>query len=175
MNRVKILIRNIVIILLLILVSCYINGVYISKENCILDSLRALYGTEREFVTEIDLTKASFTLMFDSDKKTVSMIGVEKHGPFYTAGNCSVGDKIDEDAPFDVFGYYSLNSGPIYYVYRNDKNIDRVEVELENGTSFVLDEWIKDFAVMHIEALQWSNGLYRAYDQEGNFMYEITY
>lgn len=176
MKRGKKLIRNSCIIAVLLIGICYFSGFYISKEECMKDTLRGLYANENEVIAEIQNGKFITSIVIDDEAKTVSIIGTKKYGPLYCTGNCFTGHKMKDNECIDITGSWSHDRGTmVIVIYRNAKNIEKVEIKFEDGNTTSVDEWTKDFAVLSLETKDWVRGTYRAYDSVGNFIGEIEY
>lgn len=176
MKRGKKLIRNICIIMILLGCMYYFGGFYLSKEECIKDSLRGLSAKENEVIAEIQNGKFITSIVISEEEKMVAIHGTIKYGPLYRTGSGSHGHKIDDDECIDVEGSWSHDRGTmVIVIYRNDKNIEKVEIKFEDGNTTSVDEWTKDFAVLSLETKDWVCGTYRAYDSVGNFIGEIEY
>lgn len=176
MNRMKKIIRNIVLILLVCFFFFYMRGYYLTKEACIMDSIRSLYCKEDEFITSVSMEPYDVTLVADLDHLTVSLFSTEKTGPFYHIRDSSTGMEIDKDAPVSMEGMFSSSYGTVAFIYRNDKSIDEVHVVMGNGETRVLNEWKNDFILIsYNDRDNWTHAICRVYDDNGKLRYETAY
>lgn len=173
MKKGKKLVINTFIILLMLLIGYYFCGFYISKEQCIRESLRGMYAYETEFVMEFENRDRVCTLLTDEDKKTYSIVGTRKLFFVYHADSSLTGFKIKEEDVIDVLGMYDDKIGTSIFVYRTDKSITKIEVELENGDKITLDEWKKDYVGYLQKNEMWVKGIYRAYNASGELVGEL--
>lgn len=176
MKRGKKLIRNICIIAVLLCGFYYFGGFYLSKEECVRDTIRGLYGNENEVIAELRNKRIYTTIVINEEMKTASVVGTKKYGPFYHTASSFVGMKMSDSDCIDVDGCWTSERGNmVLVVYRNNQDIAKVEASLEDGSIVTVDEWTKDFAVLSIETEDWLNGTYKAYDSAGNLIGEVEY
>lgn len=175
MKRNRKLIRNSVLIAIFLFFIYYFGGYYLSKEQCILETMRGLYANESEKILELENGNRSFTLMADEDEKTYSLIGTRKIGFLYRTASSSVGITIREENKIHISGLYNSDSGMIITVYRNDPSICKVEAALESGEIITFDEWHGNFAGIVLDKDGWYNGTYKAFDAAGQMVEEISY
>lgn len=171
MKRERKLVRNVFIISIILFIFYYFGGYYLSNKACVEDIIRGLYVEEKDIIMELRHNNEFQTLVADLEKGTYSIIGTRKIGFLYRTSDCSTHQTIKRDSAVHVYYGYSSNIGLYYYVYRNNKAVDKVEVELYNGIKFTLDEWHQDFAGIIVDTDGWS-GVYRAYDVNGNLIEE---
>ena len=164
MKRERKLFRNIIIITLILYVFYYFGGYYISKSQCIEETMRGLYVKEDNIVMEIQNGNAIRTLVVDDNVSSLSVIGTKKVGPFYHTASCSTGMKMKDDENFSIYSSYDSANGLTSFVYRNNKDIAYIELTLDNGTTTVLDDWHEDFAGAIVDTDD-IYGIYRAYDE----------
>ena len=176
MSRRKKLIRNIIILSLICSFFYFTGGYYLSREACIMDSIRSLYCEEDEFITSSNLNDYDITLVADLDNKTASLFSTKRVGFLYRIGDNTTGNKLRKDKPLVLGGLSSSQFGSAIYIYRNDKNIEKIEVAVENGETVILDEWEKDFILLSFENKEnWTHIVCRVYDDSGNLIYETAY
>lgn len=175
MKRGKKLLINVSIIMVILLGIYYFGGYYISKEQCITETLRALYAYEKDVIMEFEHNNRSYTLLADADQKTYSIVGTRKIGFLYHTDSSSTGFQIKEEHGIDVFGMYNNEIGTVIFVYRNDKSIAKVDAELENGDVIMLNEWKSDYVGFLLEDSEWLNGTYKAYDDSNQLIEEVCY
>lgn len=175
MKRGKKLIRNLAVILVLLLGFYYFGGYYISKEQCVIETLRGLYGTETRKVMELRQKNYFATLMAGEEDESFSIVGTKKIGFLYRTASSSVGIKNDKEEILKISGMASSDHGMVIFLCRNDKSIETVEVLLENGETFTITEWYEDYAGYIREDHNWESGTYRAYNAEGELVGEVYY
>ncbi len=175
MKRGKKLLINISIIALILWGIYYFGGYYVSKEQCIKETLRGLYAYETETIMEFENFDRGITLLADLEKKTYSIVETKVTGLFYQADNTLAGYSIKEDYAIDVFGMYADKMGTGIFVYRNDQSIAKVEVELENRETVTLDEWNNDYAGYLQGDNEFVKGTYRAYNANDELIEEIEW
>ncbi len=175
MKKIKKFTIQSVLIAFLLFIFYYFGGYYISKEECIRDSLRGLYAEETNIIMEIGNRKRSITLVTNPKTHSYSFIGTKKFGFLYHAGSSSTGYKIDTREKLDIKGFYEETMGSVIYIYRNDTSIEKIEVIMADGSTFILDEWHENFTGFHREYNQWRQNTYKAYDASNQLIYEKTY
>ena len=173
MKRGKKLLINISIIIVILLIEYYFGGYYISKEQCIKDTLRGLYSYETEKIMECKYRNRSVTLMADLEQRTYSIVGVRKNGFLYHTDDCFTGYPIKDDDSFDILGAYDEDVGTFICVYRNDKTITKVTLDMGTGNVITLDDWEQDFTgYLHNEDNILRENIYRAYNVSGELVEE---
>ena len=176
MNRVRKLILNTLVIICVLFLIYYFGGFYFSKETCDLHTMRSLYVNETTYIMEFSNSNYTKTIYANPEEKTMSIVGSKRIGFWHQTASSSTGHKIDMNTKLDTFGSYSRDfGGMITVVYRNDSAIDKVEVCYNDGFCVVLDDWKQDFAGVFIKNKMWQNGIYKAYDNQGNLIAEISY
>lgn len=179
MKRIKKLSIHSIIIAVLLFIFYYFGGYYFSKDQCIQETLRGLYGTETDCIMELKNNNYTATLFADIEKKTLSIVGTKKIGFLYHTASSSVSGKIDQTGKFYPHGIYNSEMGFVVFLYRNDKSIEKVEVTMNNGQIYVLDEWTNDFVGLKLSPDEITEdipqGIYRAYDASNQLIYERTY
>lgn len=173
MKRGKKLLINISIIIVILLIEYYFGGYYISKEQCIKDTLRGLYSYETEKIMECKYRNRSVTLMADLEQRTYSIVGVRKNGFLYHTDDCFTGYPIKDENSFDILGGYDEDVGTFICVYRNDKTITKVTLDMGTGNVITLDDWEQDFTgYLHNEDNILRENIYRAYNVSGELVEE---
>lgn len=176
MKRGKKLIRNICIIAALFYGFYYFGGFYLSKEECVRDTIRGLYGNENEVIAELRNKRTYTTILINEETKTVSVVGTKKYGPFYHASSSFMGMKMSDSDCIDIDGCWTDERGTMVLVIcRNEQDVVKVEVSFEDGNSAIVDEWTKNFAVLSIETDEWLNGTYKAYDVSNQLIGEVEF
>lgn len=129
MKRGKRLIRNSCIIAVLLFGFCYFGGFYLSKEECVKDTIRGLYGIESEVIEELRNKRIYTTIVINEEKKTASVVGTKKYGPFYHASSSFMGMKMNDLDCIDIDGCWTDERGTmVLVIYRNAQDIAKVEV-----------------------------------------------
>ncbi len=175
MKRIRKLAMQSIIIAILLCIFYYFGGYYISKEECIRETLRGLYATETNIVMEVGKRYFTITLVTDKENQSYSLIGTQRIGFLYRTGSSSTGHKINSNNKLDITGFYDKSMGSVLYIYRNDPAIQKIEVIMVDGTTFILDEWHENFTGYHINSDQWRLNTYKAYDASNQLIYETVY
>ena len=175
MKRSKKLVINLALIFVLLLGLYYFGGFYVSKQQCVLETLRGLYGMETREVMELRQGNYIATLMADEEGSTFSIVGTKKIGPLYRTASSSIGISTETEEVLKISGMSGSAYGFVVYLHRKDKAVAKVEVQLENGETFILEEWQDDFTGYMRENYEWENGIYRAYDADGELVGEVYY
>ena len=175
MKKGKKLLINTILILIILLFAFYFGGYYLSKEQCIMESLRGLYAKETEIIMELKRGNRSRVLVADTDNKTHSIIGVKKMGLLYHVDNTHSGMPIKEENVIDIVSAYGEEIGTVIIVYRNDKSVAKVEVEFDSGDVVTMDDWKKDYVGCLEKENVFSNGVYRAYNASSELIGELEW
>ena len=175
MNRGRKLVRNFAIIVTFLLIFYYFSGYYISKQQCVMESLRGLYCTEtnRE-IMEFRYGNYIATLMADENDEKFSIAGTNKKGFLYRAGDSVTDISIDKEKCMTISGIGS-SERMVVFIYRNDKSIDRVEAVLKNGEIYTITEWHEDYAGYVRESINLDGATYKAYNAAGELVGEEVY
>lgn len=175
MKRIKKLIFHSILIIFLLFIFYYFGGYYFSKEQCIKEILRGHYATENDTIMDFENKPYSMTLVADMKNKTASLIGTRKIGFLYHAASSSLSHRISEDTQMSISGTYNSDIGLVVFIYRNDKSIEKVEVSLNDGTTLILDDWIRDFTGFILDIPRPTQGTYKAYDASHRLIFKGTY
>ena len=176
MKRGKKLAINLVLIFAILLGLYYFGGFYFSKEQCVLETLRGLYGTETREVMELRQGNYIFTIMADEAGESFSIVGTKKVGFLYRTGSSSVGVTIDKERAIKVSGMFSSDRGGVVAIYRNNPEVVRIEVEMKNGEQHTITEWQENFACFTVnDKKEWHPGTYKAYNAAGELIEEVEY
>lgn len=175
MSRKKKLIRNLVIIIVGFITFYYVGGHYFTKEACIEDTIKELYGNETEQIMEFTQKGQTKTLMFNPEQKTVSIVGTKRFLGLYHTASSTTGMDVDEQYSFDLFASYESDFGMVMFIYRNNPEIAYIEAKFEDDTEFVLDKWTKDFTGYLLNTEDWQTANYKAYDSYGELIEERQY
>lgn len=175
MNRNKKLIRNCCLIIVILYVIYFFGGYFLSKEECIHDSLKSLHANQTKTIMEFKNKNRFETLMTDEEMETYSLIGTKKVGFFYQPASSTFNCKISKDQIIDIIGSWSREMGLTIIVYRNIQEISKIEVELEDGSKFILSEWKDNFSGKLLDKDDWLNGIYKVYNSNNELIGEIEY
>ena len=176
MKRGKKLAINLALIFAILLGFYYFGGYYISKKQCVLESLRGLYGTETREIMELRQGNYIITLMADENDESFSIVGTKKTGFLYRIASCSVGVKINKERAMKISGTFSSDRGGVVFIYRNHPDIARVEVEMQDGEQHTITEWQENYAGFWVNnKKEWYPGTYKAYNAAGEMIEEVEY
>ena len=175
MNRNKKLIRNCCLIIVILYVIYFFGGYFLSKEECIHDTLRGLHANQTKTIMEFRNKNHFETLMTDEEMETYSLTGTKKVGFLYQTASGSHNNKISKEQIIDIIGSWSREMGLIIIVYRNNPEIAKIEVELEDGSEFVLSEWKDNFSGQLLDKDDWLNGIYKVYNSNNELIEIIEY
>ena len=175
MNRNKKLIRNCCLIIVILYGMYFFGGYFLSKEECIHDTLRALHANQTKTIMEFKNKNHFETLMTDEEIETYSLIGTKKVGFFYQTASSSSNGEISKNQIIDIIGSWSREMGLTIIVYRNLPEIAKIEVELEDGSEFVLSEWKDNFSGQLFDKDNWLNGKYKVYNSNNELIEVIEY
>lgn len=175
MKQSKKLIRNCWIILFVLWATYYFGGYYLSEEKCIADILKVNYVKDVEKVMSLDRGNDMLHLYSNGTDENAIVI-TTKCGFLYHRGDYY----FDFISPYKKEGFELLqcsNSeyGLTAFIYRYDKNIQMIEVEMNDDTSLVLSDWKGDFLGFSLEKESYKGGKYvggefRAYDKDYNLV-----
>lgn len=175
MNRLKLTLRNIVIIIFLFLLFVNYSGFYLTPLTAHEQSERSIhYGPSNVVHMEENEDETYILGIYD---KWVSCSTIKKQLFFFWSfGNQVTGFENDTSKDID----YSWNGSEEYYkLYgiRNDDDIEKVEFTLENGevfstTTFYDNLFLIIFTPNH-------NGLYiknvKVYNKDNHVIYEVNH
>ncbi|MBO5176443.1 MAG: hypothetical protein J6C07_03205 [Lachnospiraceae bacterium] len=176
MKRGKKLVINLTLIFVILLGFYYFGGYYISKQQCIVETLQGLYGTESRKIMELQQGNYIITLMADENDESFSIVGIKKTGFLYRTASSSVGVQIDKERAMKVSGTFSSDRGGVVFIYRNHPDIVRVEVEMQDGEQHTITEWQENYAGFLVnDKKEWYPGTYKAYNAAGELIEEVNY
>lgn len=170
MNRKKKLARNIVILLILFAIT-FSRGIYLTPMAAHKASERSIhYGPSK--VVHIEDFEGGKLFLGKYDKwfscNTINRTMLL----FWRFGNQVTGGEIDITKPLN-FSYSSSHDTFKFYGIINDKNIDKVEVHLKDGSIYSQREFYDD---MFLFTWDWGDEFrfsgIKAYDALGNVIYE---
>ena len=181
----KKLIRNCFFIFLVLWTIYYFGGYYLSEEKCTDDILKAYYVDGAEEIMSLSCGKVGAHLY--SDGEDGNCVVMTKKQAFLYQKDSFIDNEyiniIKERSKEEGFEYLNCSYsdiGTTVFVYRHNKDIHLIHVELENGMSTVLEDWKDDFAGFSLEHERMPNGDYVgarfiAYDKDGNLIGERAY
>ncbi len=174
MNRKKKLIRNIITILILFIIFVKGSGLYFTPLGAHRDSERSAHYGPSEIVHIEDFEKGKY-IMCRYDKWFSCNTVNRRLLFFWRFGNQVHGWEKDVTIPlnysWDRDGSFSKAFGII-----NDKNIKKVEVVLDNGTTIYQEDFYENMFLITWKSdnITDFSGI-RAYDGEGNIVFEKIY
>ena len=176
MNRIKKLVRNTMIIILVLIGFYYYGGFYLSREEYIKDYLKGFYRKENEYILEFNYKNRYKSIIADLDNKTYAVIGTRKIGFLYVSDG-SYKYEIDIEKIIDTkYVYDSDMNGLILFIYRNNDQVDYVIFESKDGEKYKIDDWNKNFSIIKIDG-NFSNlsveGIYKIYDKNNQLIEEV--
>ena len=175
MNRVRKLILNTFVIICVLFLIYYFGGFYISREQCIQETMKALYANETERIYDFEHNHRYKSVYWHPDNKTVSIIGTKQFGFLYQTDSCSTSNQIREDMIIDIIGSYNRDfGGMVVVIYRNDPNVSKIIVDYE-PFDVQLDFWNGDFTGAVMLGNELYRGIYRVYDHQDQLLAEMEY
>lgn len=172
MKKIKKLLRNLCIILLLLVFHFYSSCYYISKDECIKDNMRALY-VEGEEILELKNKNHYRTLIYDKENDIFSIIGSQSVGFLYRIDDCSTDIPINKENNLETDWLYNKNMGFVIILYRNNKDINKVTINFDDGEKYTINEWNQDFAGLVVKAKDWKRGYYISYNSNNDIIEEM--
>ena len=174
-NRGKKLVRNLVLIFAILSLFYYFGGYYLSRQQCVLESLRSHYCDTTRKILEMQQGDYFITIMADENDERFAMVGTQKAGFLYRVASGSYNLKINKEKCMTLSASGSSDRGIVVCLYRNDKSIEKVEVQMENGDNYLITDWHEDYACYKRDEEELSYGTYRAYNAEGELIGEEVY
>ena len=171
MNRkTKIIINILLIISIFFGYFYYIHGYYISKQECIDDSLKAFYNEHTNIpVLSFSNNKSDITLYTDIKNSKFTVLEISKHFLFYKCDE-SESSYNDIDKALAITWIESKEMGLLFFAYRVDKNIDTVEIVFTNGTVVKNNEWYGDYCGFYSTKDCYLDFSCRVYDMNNNLI-----
>ena len=175
MKRNRKLVRNSILIGIMFAFIYYFGGFFFSKEECVYDTIRALYGKETEIVYEFNHGNKYITIVTTPNEDTMSIVGTKRVGFLYQTASSSTGQIINKEKSIYITGMWSSDYGQALVVHRNLENISKVIVDLNDGNQIIFDEWNHNFAGEIVKNENWAQGIYRVYDENNQLIEEFEY
>lgn len=169
MSRKKKLARNIVILIVLSILT-FTRGIYLTPIAAHRASERSIHYGPSKVIHIEDFDGGKYILCkYD---KWISCNSVNRSLFFFwTFGNQVTGIEVDMEKPLD-FTWSSSDVRSKFYGIINDNNIDKVELNLEDGTTFSQTEFYNDDMFLFTwEGEAGISGI-KAYDSQGNILFE---
>ncbi len=175
MNRKKQIVINIILIVFIFVgYFYYFEGLYISKQECIDDYLKSCYKED------INIPVLSFTqnnneviLLKDETDTQYFAINVEQSFLFYNITHSSTMHSIANVEDIRFSEIWNKDIGTIFFIQRINKNIDTIEIILEDGTTIKQDEWYDNICKFVINKSE-SNVTFRFYDINNQIIDEFN-
>ena len=175
MNRKKQIVINIILIAFIFVgYFYYFEGLYISKQECIDDYLKSLYKED------INIPVLSFTqnnnevLLLKNETDTQYFtINIKRSALFYHITHSSTMNSIANVEDIQFSEIWNKDIGTIFFIQRINKNIDTIEIILEDGTTIKQDEWYEDICRFIVNKNE-SNVTFRFYDINNQIINEFN-
>ena len=157
----------------------YFGGFYLSEEKCVEDILKAYYVKGAEEIISLESGDVIHHL-YSNGADENCIVSTKKYSFLYQK-SLFISDVIDcnEKEGFELLNCSDSQFGTTVFVYRYNKDIHLIHVELGNGMSIVLGEWKDDFAGFSLEHEReggsYVSANFRAYDKDGNIIDEMSY
>ena len=175
MKRNRKFVINCIIIGIILYCFYYFGGFFFSKEECINDTVRAMYGKTFNIVTEFKKGNEYRTLLVDDNHETTSLVGTKKIGFLYQTGGSNIGHKMRKNQSIEIIGEWTRDFGMILVLYRNTEEVEKVIVQLEDGTTLQFDDWKQNFSGQLLDLDNWYNGAYEVYNSNNECIEVIEY
>ncbi len=179
MKRVKKILFKISIIALLLFTFYYFGGWYFSKNQCIQETLRGYCITNYKKIMELESKNYTALLYTDTNTAKISIIGIQNFGILYHEGSSAPSGTLNQTKPFYPYGSYDSDVGFVVFIYRNDPSIERIEISMNNGNLYALDDWNNNFVGFYLTPDEITEeipqGTYRAYDASNQLIHERKY
>ena len=175
MKRNKKFVRNCIIIFSILFSIYYFGNFYFSKEKCLEDMMISLYLEDYEVIDELKVGNVIHYVTVNREEKAVSIIDIVEYPFLYRKQEISKDEivkKFNENYRYDAYGYGYTGFGrtDLFIIYRNDKDIQRVVFENENGDTKIFENWNGDFCIAHHNYPNVENWYLKVYDKDGNFV-----
>lgn len=169
MNRKKKVFRNILILIVLSILT-FNRGIYLTPMAAHKSSERSIhYGPSR--VVHIEDFDGGKYILGKYDK-WISCNTVNRFMFFFwTFGNQATGIDVDKTKPLDFSWGLSNDRNKLYGII-NDKNINKVELYLEDGRSFTQTKFYDDDMFLFTWDGQSEISGFRAFDSQGNILFD---
>ncbi len=173
MNRKKLIIRNTVIILILFFLILNRTGLYLTPLSAHENSERSAHYGPSKIVHEQDFGKGRYYLC--TYDKWVSCNTIKKELLFFWRfGNQVTGFENDVSKPID-YSWGATDKYHNFYGIRNDENVAKVEITLENGKIYSTSDFYEDLLLISWAESDNQSFYFRnikAYDINNNIIYE---
>lgn len=169
MIRKKKIVKNVVILIVLSILS-FNRGIYLTPIAAHKASERSIHYGPSKVIHIEDFDGGKYILCkYD---KWISCNTVNRSLFFFWSfGNQVTGIEVDKEKPLN-FTWSLSNDGSKVYGIINDKNINRVELNLEDGTTFSQTEFYDDDMFLFTWEGEAGISGVKAYDSQGNILFD---
>ena len=184
MKRGKKIVINICLVLLLLIGLYYLEGYFLSREECELEYLEANSRETEGKVMSFQVGDQNISLYKRENQDIFDIVSVEKVGFLYKCEKqIDVTGKMFDEQILNMVTWGEDYVGENQYqvlLYKADPNLSKVIIEPVYGEKVIVDEWEQDFAMCYVKAEkdEWSLTLqckYYCYDKKGNLLDEIDH
>ena len=174
MNRNRIIVANICLILMLVGIYLYMDGNYLSEQACYDEAIRYHYLQDYEQVMKLEKDNISMYFLEDTKSNKVSIVEVEKKGLFYRFDTMDRKESLayGEDVLFSFIVAESRLNKSIYMevIVRLDDAIEKVIVNLPSGDVVAVDEWYGNYAWYAVDKGWHGAKSHTGYDKDGHIL-----
>ncbi len=184
MKRGKKILINICIVLLLFLGLYYIEGFYLSREECELKYLEASNRETEGKIMSFQVGDQDISLYKRKGEKIYDIVEVEKIGFLYKCEKqiYTTGKFFDKQV-LNMVSWGENQIGESQYqvlLYRADPKLAKVVIKPKDGEEVIVDEWNQNFAMCYVTNVndEWRMTLqckYYCYDEAGRLLDEIDH
>ena len=153
------------------------QGWYFSSQICTEDSLRGLYFDPEEKIAEVQVGNKRIYLYTNQEQDKIAVMGAQRKGFVYEPFGGFTNIVMNSEEAYDL---QMVENDGIYIavIVRRDPCVARVEAQLNNGLTWIAEQWHDDFALIALEIPEASvscwPGIYRALDKDGRVLMERT-
>ena len=175
MNKMKKIVINLAIIVIILLGIYHFGGFYVSKEKCVEDYIRGQHIELEEPAMEIKESNMIYTIYVTEEKHHLALI-TQKIGFLYRAkGYCEMSGDTHN---VTVSWFETVNEkGYIVVAERNDDSIAKANVLMMLGftdtVQLTFDEWNNNIAATYVEGEKMNFATYQTYDEAGNLIEDL--
>ena len=174
MKRNRKFVRNCIIICSILFSVYYFGNFYFSKEECLKDMMTSLYLNDYEIVDEIQIGNEIHYVTINHEEKTLSIIDILDYEFLYRKQEIykEIVHKFNDNYKYDIYGhrYQAYDYCLLYVLYRNDKEVQKIEFVSETGETYTFDEWNGDFLIASFNFHPYQEWDFNIYDKDGNFV-----
>ena len=173
MNRIKKIVRNIIIIIVLFLFIMNRSGLYFTPLAAHRSSERSIHYGPSKVIHMEDFKDGKYIL--GTYDKWVSCDTVNRAWLFFWhAGNQPLGFENDKSVSVN-YTYMSSGQNHIAYGIINDKGIQKIEINLSSGVTLIQSDFYEDLFLFTWKSDQENKITFqsiRGYDVDDNIIYE---